>query len=112
MPTSAKNAGSTTRTSRPQPPEASENGSVMSFEGGVTLRTSCGHSFATCNTDRCFRLPPELRAERDRLLAAAQTEHIKRVTAEARRFAAEKIQINDTYINLAAEGAVDGWEQL
>ena len=89
-----------------------EPGSVMQIEGGVTLRTACRHSFATCHTDRCFRLPPEMREERDRLLAAAQTEHIKNVAAEAVRFDTEKRQINLTYLNLAAEGAIDGFEPL
>lgn len=89
-----------------------ENGSVMRIEGGVTLHTACGHSFARCHTDRCFRLPAELQAEKDRLLAAAQTEHIKNVVAESRRFATEKIQIETTYLNLDAEGQIDGWEKL
>jgi len=91
--------------------DAREPGSVMHI-GDVTLRTACGHSFAHCHSDRCFRLPADLRNERDRLLAAAQTEHIKNVAAESRRYAAEKIGIEATYLNLAAEGEFDGWEQL
>jgi hypothetical protein len=89
-----------------------EPNSEIRFPNGVTLRTACGHSFVTCHTDRCFRLPPELKEQRDRLLAAAQTEHLKNVTSESRRYTTEKTQIEITYRNLAAEGEFDGWEKL
>jgi hypothetical protein len=89
-----------------------EPGSVMHMDDGITLRTACGHSFITCHTDRCFRLPADLREERDRALTAEYTEHIKNVANESRRFDVAKRQIENTYLNLAAEGAVDGWEQL
>ena len=36
-----------------------EPGSVIRIDG-QELRTACGHSFATCHTDRCFRSPPAL----------------------------------------------------
>lgn len=83
------------------------------FNTGIEiLRTDCGHSFATCHRYRCFRLPPETRAERDRKLNAAATEHVKAVLNETTRYENEKRQINRTYLNLAAEGEVDGWEVL
>ena len=99
----------TTNSRRSRPDR--ETGSEINVDN-VTLRTACGHSFKTCHTERCFRLPPELREERDRLLAAAQTEHIKNVLSESRRFAEEKLRISNTYLNLAAEGEIDGWEPL
>jgi PIN domain nuclease of toxin-antitoxin system len=89
----------TTKTDRSQ----SEPGSVMHMDDGVTLRTACGHSFAHCHTDRCFRLPPELRDERDRLLTAATIEHSKNIASEATRFDSERRSIERTYRDLAAE---------
>lgn len=99
-------------TSKPVTWGQRENGSVMHMDDGVTLRTACGHSFVTCHTDRCFRLPPELKEQRDRLLTAAQNEHLKNVTGESRRYAEEKLKIEITHRNLAAEGEFDGWEPL
>lgn len=32
-----------------------EPGSEIRFDNGIVLRTRCGHSMATCHTDRCFR---------------------------------------------------------
>jgi hypothetical protein len=86
---------STTKTGR-------EPGSVMRIED-VTLRTDCGHSFATCLPGRCFRLPPELAAERDRMLAAAAHEHAKKLARAASEYDSERRQIEATYRRLAIE---------
>jgi hypothetical protein len=94
--TTAQNAGSTTTEA------AREPGSVMMIEG-TELRTACGHSFVTCHTSRCFRLPPDLRAERDRVVTAAAVEHEKNLIREADRFAAELRRIETTYRARAAE---------
>lgn len=83
---------------------AREPGSSMPAPNGKgRLYTACGHSLATCWTSRCFRLPPTLRAERDRLLTAAKTEHHKNLTREDARYAQEQHDIETTYLDLAAE---------
>ena len=75
------------------------------IRNGITeLRTACGHSFITCCTDRCFRLPLALRAQRDRLRSAATIEHEKNLAREAARFAAELDRIDATYRGLAQGG--------
>lgn len=83
--------------------EQREPGSVIHIDS-TELRTACGHSFVTCHSNRCFRLPPALLAERNRMLTAATIEHEKILAREAGRFAAELNLIDATYREQAASG--------
>jgi hypothetical protein len=87
---------------------AREAGSTMYSENSagerIELSTACRHSLVTCHTDRCFRLPPDLRAERDRMLNAATTEYNKALVSAYEQFTQAKRNIEAAYRRLAANG--------